>query len=90
MGQSHVVRVGWKMDDPQWANGGYSQHRRTAATWSRPLLALSERQPMTVSVLNITGIVVNIETILWRLMGECVTLIVRLCKELWLAKGGPL
>jgi two-component system cell cycle sensor histidine kinase/response regulator CckA len=90
MGQSQVMLAELKADDhlrPKIEEIRGAGER--AAVLIRQLLAFSRRQPVAAEVLDVNGIVANIETMLRRLIGEHITLIVRLSKEPLLVKGDP-
>lgn len=88
LGQSQVVLGELKTEDPirpkieEIRDAG-----ERAAVLIRQLLAFSRRQPLASEVLDVNGVVVNIETMLRRLIGEHITLIVRLSKDPLLIKG---
>ena len=55
---------------------------RTAASLTRQLLAFSRRQVLQPAVLDLNGVVTNVEKMLRRLIGEHIDLVIRLAPEL--------
>lgn len=88
LGQSQVVLAELKADDPLRAKieeiRGAGER---AAVLIRQLLAFSRRQSLAAEVLDVNGVVANIETMFRRLIGEHITLVVRLSKDPLLVKG---
>ncbi len=97
-GYTQLVREALSSDDPlDWPPASeiradleqVAQAGRRAAALTRQLLAFSRRQPLQPQVLDLNALVVNLEKMLGRLIGEHVILTTDLPAELWPIEADP-
>ncbi len=97
-GYTHLVHEALRSDDPlDWPPASeiradleqISKADERAAALTRQLLAFSRRQPLQPQVLDLNELIVNVQKMLGRLIGEHVILTTDLQPELWPMEADP-
>jgi PAS domain S-box-containing protein len=83
LGYAEILSEGLGPDHPRRREAEQiARAGRTAASLTRQLLAFSRRQVLQPAVLDLNGVVTNVEKMLRRLIGEHIDLVIRLAPEL--------
>lgn len=89
-GYAALIQKDLQPDDPQWEMADIIlRSGQRAAGLVRQLLAFSRKQIIQPEVLNLNSIVVELDKMLQRVIGEDIDLKIRLAPELWPVKVDP-
>ena len=85
-----LIQAQLKPDDPLQAKLAQIQHaNQRASELTRQLLAFSRKQILTTAVINLNELILHLQKMLGRLIGEDIDLSVALEPELWTIKADP-
>jgi PAS domain S-box-containing protein len=90
MGYSELIMMSFREEDPIFPHlEGIRKSAERAAALTRQLLAFSRKQLLQPRVINLNTVITNLETMLRRLIGEDINLIILLDPALKAVKADP-